>query len=396
MIIRTLLDTDLYKFTTSYAYIKLFPYAMGTFSFKDRDETRYTEEFLATLKAEIENLSRLRLTDEELEYMVRNCRFLPRVYWEWLSSFRFDPGKIEVYLDEEKHLHLEVTDYLYKATLYEVPLLAIVSEIKNRFSGNVANLEQIIGKLSEKVTLSNEHRLPFSEFGTRRRFSFDVQDAVIGYLNDTSRYCTGTSNCHFAMKYRMKMMGTHPHEWFMFHGAQFGYKHANYMALENWVNVYDGDLGIALSDTYTSGIFLTNLSRKQAKLFDGVRCDSGDEFDFIDQLTARYRELGVDATTKTIVFSNALDFSKALEIQEYGRGKIRCAFGIGTNLTNDTGYKPSNIVMKLSQCKMNVNQEWRECIKLSDDAGKHTGSTEEIKACLYELKLNRNGKPFTD
>ncbi|WP_455592146.1 nicotinate phosphoribosyltransferase [Bacteroides sp.] len=396
MIIRTLLDTDLYKFTTSYAYIKLFPYAMGTFSFKDRDETRYTEEFLATLKAEIENLSRLRLTDEELEYMVRNCRFLPRVYWEWLSSFRFDPGKIEVYLDEEKHLHLEVTDYLYKATLYEVPLLAIVSEIKNRFSGNVANLEQIIGKLSEKVTLSNEHRLPFSEFGTRRRFSFDVQDAVIGYLNDTSRYCTGTSNCHFAMKYRMKMMGTHPHEWFMFHGAQFGYKHANYMALENWVNVYDGDLGIALSDTYTSGIFLTNLSRKQAKLFDGVRCDSGDEFDFIDQLTARYQELGVDATTKTIVFSNALDFSKALEIQEYGRGKIRCAFGIGTNLTNDTGYKPSNIVMKLSQCKMNVNQEWRECIKLSDDAGKHTGSTEEVKACLYELKLNRNGKPFTD
>lgn len=388
MIIRTLLDTDLYKFTTSYAYIKLFPYAMGTFSFKDRDETWYAEEFLATLKAEIENLSQLRLTDEELEYMVRNCRFLPRVYWEWLSSFRFDPRKIEVYLDEEKHLHLEVTDYLYKATLYEVPLLAIVSEIKNRFSGNVANLEQIIGKLSEKVTLSNEHRLRFSEFGTRRRFSFDVQDAVIGYLNETSRYCTGTSNCHFAMKYRMKMMGTHPHEWFMFHGAQFGYKHANYMALENWVNVYDGDLGIALSDTYTSGVFLTNLSRKQAKLFDGVRCDSGDEFDFIDQLTARYRELGIDATTKTIVFSNALDFSKSLEIQEYCRGKIRCAFGIGTNLTNDTGYKPSNIVMKLSQCKMNVNQEWRECIKLSDDTGKHTGSPEEVRACLYELRLN--------
>lgn len=113
------------------------------------------------------------------------------------------------------------------------------------------------------------------------------------------------------------MMGTHPHEWFMFHGAQFGYKHANYMALENWVNVYDGDLGIALSDTYTSGIFLSNLSRKQAKLFDGVRCDSGNEFEFIDKLVARYKELGIDATTKTIVFSNALDFTKALDIQEY-------------------------------------------------------------------------------
>lgn len=387
MMIHTILDTDLYKFTTSYAYIKLFPYAMGTFSFKDRDETVYTEAFLNKLKAEVANLANVALTDKELEYMTRNCRFLPRVYWEWLSSFRFQPEKIDIYLDEEHHLNIEITDYLYKSTLYEVPLLAIVSEIKNQTQGNVANPEEIICKLSEKVVLSNEHQLSFSEFGTRRRFSFDVQDRVISYLKKSAHYCTGTSNCYFAMKHEMKMMGTHPHEWFMFHGAQFGYKHANYMALENWVNVYDGDLGIALSDTYTSDIFLTNLSRKQAKLFDGVRCDSGNELEFIDKLTARYKELGIDSTTKTIVFSNALDFSKALEIQEYCRGKIRCAFGIGTNLTNDTGFKPSNIVMKLTQCKMNINQEWRECVKLSDDIGKHIGSPEEVRACLYDLRL---------
>jgi len=387
MMIHTILDTDLYKFTTSYAYIKLFPYAMGTFSFKDRDETVYTEVFLSKLKAEVANLANVALTDKELEYMTRNCRFLPRVYWEWLSSFRFQPEKIDIYLDKEHHLNIEITDYLYKSTLYEVPLLAIVSEIKNQTQGNVANPEEIICKLSEKVVLSNEHQLSFSEFGTRRRFSFDVQDRVISYLKKSAHYCTGTSNCYFAMKHEMKMMGTHPHEWFMFHGAQFGYKHANYMALENWVNVYDGDLGIALSDTYTSDIFLTNLSRKQAKLFDGVRCDSGNELEFIDKLTARYKELGIDSTTKTIVFSNALDFGKALEIQEYCRGKIRCAFGIGTNLTNDTGFKPSNIVMKLTQCKMNINQEWRECVKLSDDIGKHIGSPEEVRACLYDLRL---------
>ena len=387
MMIHTILDTDLYKFTTSYAYIKLFPYAMGTFSFKDRDETVYTEAFLSKLKAEVANLANVALTDKELEYMTRNCRFLPRVYWEWLSSFRFQPEKIDIYLDEEHHLNIEITDYLYKSTLYEVPLLAIVSEIKNQTQGNVANPEEIICKLSEKVVLSNEHQLSFSEFGTRRRFSFDVQDRVISYLKKSAHYCTGTSNCYFAMKHEMKMMGTHPHEWFMFHGAQFGYKHANYMALENWVNVYDGDLGIALSDTYTSDIFLTNLSRKQAKLFDGVRCDSGNELEFIDKRTARYKELGIDSTTKTIVFSNALDFGKALEIQEYCRGKIRCAFGIGTNLTNDTGFKPSNIVMKLTQCKMNINQEWRECVKLSDDIGKHIGSPEEVRACLYDLRL---------
>ncbi len=387
MVIKTILDTDLYKFTTSYAYIKLFPYAVGTFSFKDRDETEYTEGFLNALKNEIQNLKLVALTEEELEYMCSHCRFLPRVYWEWLSSFRFDPQKIEVYLDENRHLHMEVTDYLYKVTLYEVPLLAIISEIKNQFLNRIPDKHSILEKLEGKIVLSNNHGMLFSEFGTRRRFSFEVHDIVVAYLKEHARFCTGTSNCYFAMKYDMKPMGTHPHEWFMFHGAQFGYKHANYMALENWVNVYDGDLGTALSDTYTSDSFLSNFSRKQAKLFDGVRCDSGDEFEFIERLIARYKELGIDPTTKTIIFSNALDFEKALSIYEYCKGKIRCSFGIGTNLTNDTGYQPSNIVMKLSRCKMNLNQEWRECVKLSDDMGKHMGSISEVEACLHELRI---------
>lgn len=387
MVIKTILDTDLYKFTTSYAYIKLFPYAVGTFSFKDRDETEYTEGFLNALRNEIQNLKLVALTEEELEYMCSHCRFLPRVYWEWLSSFRFDPQKIEVYLDENRHLHMEVTDYLYKVTLYEVPLLAIISEIKNQFLNRIPDKHSILEKLKGKIALSNNHGMLFSEFGTRRRFSFEVHDIVVAYLKEHARFCTGTSNCYFAMKYDMKPMGTHPHEWFMFHGAQFGYKHANYMALENWVNVYDGDLGTALSDTYTSDSFLSNFSRKQAKLFDGVRCDSGDEFEFIERLIARYKELGIDPTTKTIIFSNALDFEKALSIYEYCKGKIRCSFGIGTNLTNDTGYQPSNIVMKLSRCKMNLNQEWRECVKLSDDMGKHMGSISEVEACLHELRI---------
>lgn len=387
MVIKTILDTDLYKFTTSYAYIKLFPYAIGTFTFKDRDETEYTEGFLEALKNEIHNLEMVKLTSEEQEYMTTHCRFLPSVYWEWLSSFRFDPNKIEVWLDERHHLQMTVTDYLYKVTLYEVPLLAIVSEIKNQFLNRIPDKQTILDKLADKVNLSNVHQMPFSEFGTRRRFSFDVQKLVVEYLKEHAQYCTGTSNCHLAMKYDMRPMGTHPHEWFMFHGAQFGYKHANYMALENWVNVYDGDLGTALSDTYTSDSFLSNFSRKQAKLFDGVRCDSGDEYEFIERLIARYKELGIDPTTKTIIFSNALDFEKALKIYQYCQGKIRCSFGIGTNLTNDTGYQPSNIVMKLSRCKMSQSQEWRECVKLSDDMGKHMGSMTEVEACLHELRL---------
>lgn len=385
--IHSILDTDLYKFTTSYAYTKLFPYAMGTFSFKDRDETVYNDRFMEQLHDAVDQLAEVSLKEEELEYMTRHCRFLPRVYWEWLSSFRFRPDKVKIVLDEDRHLNIEITDYLYKATLYEVPLLSIVSEIRNRSLGHEVDMDGTIARLAHKAELSNEHQLLFSEFGTRRRFSFEVQDKVLGYLKQHARYCTGTSNCYFAMKHGMKPMGTHPHEWFMFHGAQFGYKHANYLALENWVNVYDGDLGTALSDTFTSNAFLSNLSRKQAKLFDGVRCDSGNEFEFTDKLIARYQELGIDPTTKTIIFSNALDFEKALDIQAYCRGRIRCSFGIGTNLTNDTGYKPSNIVMKLTRCKMNANQEWRECVKLSDDLGKHIGSEAEVKACLYDLQL---------
>lgn len=387
MIIKSILDTDLYKFTTSYAYIKLFPYAIGTFSFMDRDETVYSDEFLNALKEEFNRLKGVGLTSDELEYMSVNCRFMPRVYWEWLSSFRFNPETIEVYLDEERHLHIEVTDYLYKVTLYEVPILAIVSEIKNMFFNQQPLKEEVLAKLAIKVELSNSNAMLFSEFGTRRRFSFEVHDWVVDYLKKHSKYCTGTSNCYLAMKYNMRPMGTHPHEWFMFHGAQFGYKHANYMALENWVNVYDGDLGTALSDTYTSESFLTNFSRKQAKLFDGVRCDSGDEIEFVDKLIDRYKELGIDPVTKTIIFSNALDFEKALSLYKYCHGKIRCSFGIGTNLTNDTGYQPSNIVMKLSKCKMNVNQGWRECIKLSDDMGKHMGSITEVQACMHELRI---------
>lgn len=387
MIIKSILDTDLYKFTTSYAYMKLFPQAVGTFEFFDRDNTQYTEEFIEQLRMEISNFCSLRLTHDEQDYMTTHCRFIPSMYWEWLSGVKLNSGKVQVWLDEDKHLHIKVTDYLYRVTLYEVPILAMVSELRNKMLNNTINMSDVLARLAPKIVLSNQNQIFFSEFGTRRRYSYNVQENVIKDLKSNAIYCTGTSNCYLAMKYDMPMMGTHPHKWFMFHGAMYGYKQANYMALENWVNVYDGDLGIALSDTYTSAVFFKNLSRKQAKLFDGIRQDSGDEFKFVTNAIARYKELGIDPTTKTIIFSNALTFDKALEIREYCRGRIRCAFGIGTNLTNDTGHKPSNIVMKLTSCQMNKNQPVFDCVKLSDDLGKHTGNVKEVELCLSELRI---------
>lgn len=386
MIIKSILDTDLYKFTTSYAYMKLFPNAIGTFTFVDRDKTKYTDEFVREFKMELCNMSRLALTLEESMFMSK-CRFIPKMYWEWLSSFRFDPNKVNACIDVLGNLHIEITDHLYKATLYEVPILALVSELRNKMLGYTVDINEVIDRLIPKIKLSNEYKIKFSEFGTRRRFNFNVQKQVVDYIAHNSQYCTGTSNCYLAMKYGMKPMGTHPHEWFMFHGAQFGYKHANYMALENWVNVYDGDLGIALTDTYTSNVFFNNFSRKHAKLFDGIRQDSGDEYQFVMKAIARYKMLGVDPSTKTIVFSNALDFEKAKDINEYCRGRINASFGIGTNLTNDTGNPPANIVMKLSSCQMSEGKPIYDCVKLSDDMGKHHGKEQEVTLCVKELNL---------
>ena len=388
MYIKSILDTDFYKFSTSYAYMKLYPDAEGTFEFCDRANTVYNEKFIDMLGIELASLGMLSLTEDEFNYTCKEIRFIPQCYWEWLRSFKFDFNKIKFDLDEEGHLHISVTDKLYKVTLYETPILAIVSETYNHWMDNTPHSDEILARLEPKIALSNEYKLKFSEFGMRRRFGYMVQDMICAELKAKAQYCTGTSNVHMAMKHGMKVIGTHPHEWFMFHGAQFGYKQANYLALENWVNVYDGDLGIALSDTFTTEVFLKNFSRKHAKLFDGVRHDSGDPYLFTLNVIKRYKELGIDPTTKTIIFSNALDFETYREISDYCHGRIRCAAGIGTNLTNDCGYKPSNIVMKLTKCRMNERQPWYNCIKLSDDKGKHMGDINDIHACYYELGIS--------
>lgn len=389
----SILDTDLYKFSTSYGYMKMFPDAECTFTFVDRNKVSRSKQFLILYKRAMKQLGDVSLTAAEYEWCVEHIPYIPQYYWEWLSSFRFDYNKMNIYLDDNGVLHVDVTDKCYKASLYEIPCLFMVTEIQNSINenaGQMINMDDVIGKLANKVAFANQYNIKFSEFGTRRRYSFDVQDKVIEYLKKNSKTCVGTSNVYFAMKYDMVPCGTHPHEWFMFHASQFGYKNANYLALENWVNVYDGALGTALTDTFTSDVFFKNFSLKQAKLFDGIRQDSGDEYEFTNKAIEFYKSRKIDPTTKTIIFSNALNFTKAYQIQQYCYEKIRCAFGIGTNLTNDTGYKAENIVMKMTRARMNKNQPWYECIKISDDLGKHLGSTSEVNHAMYELGINNS------
>lgn len=385
-LIQSIIDTDLYKLSTSYAYMKLYPEAQGTFTFTDRNNEKVSLSFIQQLKICFAELSNLRLTIGEKHWCTKHIPYIPEMYWEWLSQLRFDSDKILMWIDDESVLHIEVTDYLYKVTLYEIPILAIVSELRNK--QNPLNTSEALDRLDSKIILANEYGLKFSEFGTRRRFSYSLHNLIVQRLKEKCPVnCVGTSNVFLAMKYKMTPIGTFPHEWIMFHGAIWGYQEANYLGMRDWVRTYDGNLGIFLMDTYTSNVGLKNMSLKFAKLFDGVRQDSGDEYKIGNMVINRYRELGIDPTTKTIVFSNALDFNKYLDIATYFKGRIRVSAGIGTNLTNDTGFKPSNIVMKLSKCRINKNQEWRKCIKISDDLGKHLGDDKEFEIAKYQLGI---------
>ena len=383
--IKSILDTDLYKLSMSYAYMKLYPEAEGEFEFCDRNKVRRTQGDVEQITRYLKALEELALTDEEYNWCRTHITYIPQFYWEWLRGFRFDSSLVKVWLDDKYVLHMTVQDKLYRLTLWEIACLAIVSEVSNR--AHIIQMGDVLKRLDEKIALSNEYGLVFSEFGTRRRFSYAVQDAVVKRLKDNALYCVGTSNVHLAMKYDMKPIGTVAHEWIMFHGAQFGYRNANYTSYEDWVKVYDGALGIALTDTYTSRVFFDTFTLKQAKLFDGVRHDSGDEYEFTQMTIDTYKKYGIDPKDKTIVFSNALTFPKFKEIADYCKGKIRCSAGIGTNLTCDTNTPSQNIVMKLMKCRLNANRPWVDCIKISDDKGKVMGSPTEIQIANTELNL---------
>ena len=389
--ILSILDTDLYKFSTSNAFFQLYPLAEGTFKFNDRASEVYGNDFLSALKQEFSALGDLFLTEEEFDYVISRIKYIPRNYWEWLKGFRFEPEKINAWLDNDGHLQIEVTDLLYKATMYEVPVLAIVAELRNRFRGAVADPRKMLDILDAKLEIANENALLFSEFGTRRRFSSETHELIVKELKEKCpKYCAGTSNVYFAMKYGMVPIGTFPHEWVMFHSGVFGYKRANYLSLEDWITVYDGALGTALIDTFTTRSFLHTLTMKQAKLLDGFRQDSGDEKEVGDAIIARLQEFGIDPRSKVIVFSNALNFPKYKEVADYFRGRVKVSAGIGTNITCDPGiegYKAANIVMKLSRCRMSAKDPWEKVIKISDDLGKHMGDEKEFEIASYELHL---------
>lgn len=392
----SLLDTDLYKFTTSYAYMKLFPDAKCQFVFKDRNNTPRTEEFLENFKKAYKKYcEETFLSEEEWRWLMQPDIIpgIPKVYWEWLFGFYYEYDKVNIYLDENKVLCIEGPfDYAFKASLYEIPSMFLVPEVNN-VDKPIAWTE-FINDLDNKVRIAKKNEFTFSEFGTRRRFSQEIQDKVCQYLSSYKDVCSGTSNVYFAKKYGMKPIGTHPHEWFMFHGALFGYKSANKLALENWLNVYNGKFAIGLTDTYTSLNFFKAFDDHLARAYDGIRQDSGDEYEFIHNAINHYSKLNIDPSSKVLVFSNALDFNKIPEIHKYCKDhNLKDTYDVGTNLTCDvyspTGehYNAENIVMKMSCASLNDEDSKHLTVKLSDDYGKHTGDKTEIEHAKYDLEL---------
>lgn len=386
----SMLDNDFYKFTMQNAVIKLFPRARARYAFIDRDGRDYPEGFAEKLREAVNQLAELALTRDERDFLEETCPYLDPTYRDFLQGFRYDPNEVNIE-QEGSSLKVTVEGLWYRTILWEIPLLSIISELYFKVTGLERDSDETaLKRTQQKIEHYRHLGIKIAEFGTRRRYSFALHDKIVGVL---TRYggatFTGTSNVYLAYKHGVKPLGTHAHEWFMFHAARYGFKVANTVALNNWVEVYRGDLGIALTDTFTTQAFFESFDKMFAKLFDGLRHDSGDPITFAETAISHYTRMGIDPKSKVIIFSDALDPDKVDRIVRFCSGRIGMSFGIGTNFTNDVGLTPMNIVMKMTEAQSDSTSHWQPTVKLSDIRGKNTGDPRLIEQARQILHLER-------
>ncbi|MBD0276784.1 MAG: nicotinate phosphoribosyltransferase [Flavisolibacter sp.] len=384
----SLLDNDFYKFTMQQCVVKLFPTAQARYTFINRGHHSFPQGLAAALRASVDAMAGLKLTKEEKRFLKVNCPYLDPVYLDLLQGYCYDPSEV-VIKQQEDQLQVLVEGLWYRTILWEVPLLCLISENFYRLMNRqrISN-DAVENRTKEKIEKYKALDVTIAEFGTRRRHSYEVHQHVVKTLKHYGGSAfVGTSNVHLAMVYDTKPIGTHAHEWFMFHAAKYGFKMANALALEHWIDVYRGDLGIALSDTFTTNEFFEQFDKKFAKLFDGVRHDSGDPIQFAEKTIHHYQQLGINPLYKTIIFSDALNYEKVKRITEFCRGRIGFSFGIGTNFTNDVDLKPMNIVLKMREA-CPEREQWMPVIKLSDEHGKYSGDSATIEMAKQTLQIN--------
>jgi nicotinate phosphoribosyltransferase len=371
-IIQNLLDTDFYKLTMMQAVLHNYPNAEVEWEFRCRSHEDLAP-YLAEIRYQIEQLAHTSITADQLNYLEK-IPFIKADFIRFLSLFRFNMRYVHVALDGAGQLAIRVRGPWLHVILYEIPLLAIVSEVRNRNRYRGVLIEQVRERLDEKLHWLKGEASPaelegfkVADFGTRRRFSYRVQEEVVDVLQrDFPGRFVGTSNVHLARKFQLKPLGTMAHEWFMAH-QQLGPRliDSQKVALECWVKEYRGLLGIALTDTIGMSSFLEDFDLYFAKLFDGLRHDSGDPLQWANQAIAHYEKLGVDPMSKTLIFSDGLTLPKALELYRELHDRIHLSFGIGTHLTCDiAGVEPMNIVIKMVDCN------GYPVAKISDTPGK--------------------------
>ncbi|MDD4975495.1 MAG: nicotinate phosphoribosyltransferase [Bacteriovorax sp.] len=379
-IIKSILDNDLYKFTMMQAVFHQYRDVEVEYDFKCRNKGQRLGHLAEIVRCQIDLMVDLQLQVLEKAFLQSKIRFLTPDFIEFLSDFRFDPLTVTV-INDDGELRIHIKGKWVNTILWEVPILAIVSEAYFCTLPNV-NLEHSyqIGreKLAKKIELINFYHLPINEMGTRRRFTREWQDEMVSTL---ARECSfndfrATSNVFLAMKHNIKAMGTMAHEWIMAHLSLVSdISQAQKRALHVWQQEFIDDLGIALSDTFGTDAFYRDFDTVLSRSYSGPRHDSGDPYAFGYKTIDHYKEMDIDPTVKVVTFSDGLKINEKIIVPLFLTfvRYFRINFGVGTDLSNDLDYHPLNIVIKMSSC------QGKPVVKLSDVEGKEMGDPEMIK-----------------
>lgn len=374
--INSILDQDFYTFTVGQAVLKNFPNVDVTYKFINRSKTKFTQEFLILLNYEIQNLACLQLSEDEKNFLQKSAPFLCPSYLEFLQNYRYGPNEVKVTLNDGD-LDITIAGKWHRTVFWEVPLLALISECYFRTvdtNWSVDGQYELAEAKAKRLSLAG---CKFAEFGTRRRRSSSVQEIFIRQAKQFGGF-VGTSNVHYAHIFDLKIIGTMSHQWFMGISALDGLRKANRDGLQRWANTFHGNLGIALTDTYGTDAFFEDFDGNLARLYDGVRHDSGDPFEFGNKVIDHYMSLNIRPMHKTIVFSDNLDVDKCIDIKNYFQDRINVSFGVGTHFTNDFVDSPAlKIVIKLATCN------GIPVVKLSDEQGKITGDNDAQRVALW-------------
>ena len=386
MIITSLLDTDLYKFTMMQVVLHQFPGAEVEYRFKCRNKANLAP-YVNQIREEIRGLCSLRFQDAELAYL-KAMRFIKSDFIDFLGLFRLNEKYVNVTALPSGEIEVSIKGPWLHTILFEIPVLAIVNEIYFRNTQKQPDLPEGRSRLSAKISLLQAdglQALKIADYGTRRRFGKAWHEEVLRSLSSrlgtgASGQFAGTSNVLFAMKLGLTPLGTMAHEYLQACQALGPrLRDSQVFGFESWAKEYRGDLGIALSDVYGMSAFLRDFDMFFCKLFDGARHDSGDPFQWGERMIAHYNKNRVDPITKTLIFSDGLTVPRTIELYQQFKGRCQLAFGIGTNLTNDLGYEPLQIVIKMIRCN------GQPVAKLSDTPSKNMCDDERYLAYLRQV-----------